>query len=71
MEINVYTINAKKGLQKKSTSRHTNALKIPVLWDITRCITQKSEVLTKDWFSNQYNPNGKYSGPNLLCERRQ
>jgi hypothetical protein len=49
----------------------TNAQKIPVFWGITRCITQKSEVLTKDWFSHQYNHNGKYSGPNLLCERGQ
>jgi len=75
MDINVSTINAKKRYygRKKNQPQGwvTNAQKIPVFWDITRCITQKSPVLTKDWFSNQYNPNVKYSGLNLLCEGRQ
>jgi hypothetical protein len=51
MKINVYMISAKKKrLQKNNQPQGwvTNAQKIPVFWDITRCIAQKSAVLTKD-----------------------
>jgi hypothetical protein len=52
MKINIYTINAKKkkGLQKNNQTHGwvTSAQKIPVFWDFTSCITQKSAVLAKD-----------------------
>jgi hypothetical protein len=49
MKINVYMINAKKGLQKNNPPQGwvTKAQTIPVFWDFTHCITKKNAVLSR------------------------
>jgi hypothetical protein len=48
MKINVDMISAKKGLQKNNQPQGWSQKQIPVFWNFTRCLTQKSAVLSKD-----------------------